>query len=194
MVVILLGCCDFNRAIFLRFEISAVASLQSFLASKFLLEDPIQNTKDMKGNPSLVFRASMRWSRVFGRETDIVTKIPFLVALPMSAVPKSEIRVKFLACQFQKTVEKCGEILAIFSQIIVLEYPGKSAARNFTQIPPHTRTSNSRGREPKFFHCDTLGVGGPNLFTSRCRANVCPHRWRSDGQQQLKCAAAEAEL
>ena len=42
------------------------------------------------------------------------------------------------------------------------------AARNFTQIPPHIRTSNSTRRETKFFHCETLGVGRPKTWPIGC--------------------------
>ena len=77
--------------------------------------------------------------------------------------PQSEIRVKVLACQFQEIGEKCGKILAKknrftdFRPSISRENGRKKI---FTSIPPRIRTSNSTGPEPKFFHCNTLGVGG----------------------------------
>ena len=43
----------------------------------------------------------------------------------MPVVPQSQIRAKCLACQFRKTGAKRGEILANFSQIFVLQVPGK---------------------------------------------------------------------
>ena len=39
-------------------------------------------------------------------------------------------------------------------------------AQNFTQIPARMRTSNSAVLEPKFFHCETLGVERPPIKAS----------------------------
>ena len=78
----------------------------------------------------------------------------------MPVVTQSKIRVNFSACQFQKTGEKRGEILAKFIADFRPSISIQNSARNFTQIP-HIKTSNSTGYEPKFFHCGTLGVGGP---------------------------------
>ena len=70
----------------------------------------------------------------------------------MPVVPQSEIRVKCLACQFQKTGEKCNELIAkVFADFVLL----------FPQFPPHFRTSSSTGPKPKLFHCNTLELGGP---------------------------------
>ena len=91
----------------------------------------------------------------------------------MNIVHQSEIRVRSywsVNLNRLKDWRKCSEILAIFSPIFVLQFSGKIATRNFTQIPPHIRTSNSTRHEPKFFHGDALGVGGPQLIYHAARA------------------------
>ena len=65
------------------------------------------------------------------------------VAFVMPIVPQSEIQVKFLEEIFKETDEKRGEILAKFSVDFRPLISRELATRNFTQIPPHIRTSNS---------------------------------------------------
>ena len=82
----------------------------------------------------------------------------------MPIVPQSEIQVKFLEEIFKETDEKRGEILAKFS---VAFRP--SISREIGHKKFHTNSSTHHDlkfhtAEPKFFHNDTLGVGGPNVF------------------------------
>ena len=49
-----------------------------------------------------------------------------------------------------------------FSLISVLQFPGKLAGRNFTQIPPHIRTSNSTRLNQNYFTAILLELVGPN--------------------------------
>ena len=75
-------------------------------------------------------------------------------------VPQSEIRVKFLVCQSEKTGENAAKFWRNFLLIFALLFPGKMAAGNFTQIPPHIRTSNSARREPKILSPRDSGSWG----------------------------------
>ena len=105
--------------------------------------------------------------RAFPRNFDLSLFICFLfIRFFVAVVPQSKIRGKFWPVNFKRLAINVAKFCRNFSQIFVLQFPGNMAARNFTQIPPHMRTSNSTGREPKFFHCDTLGVGGPKFFFS----------------------------
>ena len=70
------------------------------------------------------------------------------------AIPQNEVLAKF----FEEIGEKCGEILRNFSQIFVLQFPGKMAAKNFTKDPAHF----PRCTKLSFFTAATLGASGPN--------------------------------
>ena len=85
----------------------------------------------------------------------------------MPIVPESEIQVKFLAVYFKETDEKRGEILVNifvdFRPSISREIGRKKFRTNSSthqDLKPHTA-------EPKFFHNDTLGVGGPKVSNAR---------------------------
>ena len=76
----------------------------------------------------------------------------------MPAVPQSEIGATFLACQFQKTGEKCGEIVVhIFTDFrpFISREDGRKEfhANSSTQQDPQ----NFTGLAPKVLHWDTLG-------------------------------------
>ena len=80
----------------------------------------------------------------------------------MPIVPQSEIQVKFLEEIFKETDEKRGEILAKFS----VDFR-PSISREIGHKKFHTNSSTHQDlkfhtAEPKFFHSDTLGAGGPN--------------------------------
>ena len=69
-------------------------------------------------------------------------------------------RAKFLRNFSKRSAEKCGEILAKFSQIFVLQFPGKMAAKNFTKNPRHF----PRCTKLNFFHCcNSGGLGAQGL-------------------------------
>ena len=57
--------------------------------------------------------------------------IPPQILVP--AMPQSEVLAKFL----RGIGDKCGEILAELPQILVLQFPGKMAAKKFTKNPRH---------------------------------------------------------
>ena len=85
----------------------------------------------------------------------------------MPIVPQSEIQVKFLEEIFKETDEKRGEILVKFS---VAFRP--SISREIGHKKLHTNSSTHHDfkfhtAEPKFFHNDTLGVGGPKIVDRR---------------------------
>ena len=80
----------------------------------------------------------------------------------MPIVPQSESQMKFLEEIFKETDEKRGEILAKFS---VNFRP--SISREIGHKKFHTNSSTHQDlkfhtAEPKFFHSDTLGAGGPD--------------------------------
>ena len=82
----------------------------------------------------------------------------------MPIVPQSEILVKFLEEILKETHEKRGEILAKFS----VDFRS-SISREIGHKKFHTNSSTHQDlkfhtAEPKFFHNDTLRVGGPNFF------------------------------
>ena len=89
-------------------------------------------------------------------------KTPKSVMMPI--VPhKSEIQVKVLDEVFKETDEKRSEILA---KISVDFRP--SISREIGHKKFHTNSSAHQDlkfhtAEPKFFHSDTLGVGGPKI-------------------------------
>ena len=72
----------------------------------------------------------------------------------MRRSPKSKILDKILA----DTGEKCSaKIGAVSSPIFVLACQGRNGRKTF-----HGKSSKKfTRRDPKFFHCETLGVGGP---------------------------------
>ena len=76
--------------------------------------------------------------------------------------------MKFLEEIFKETDEKRGEILAKFS----VDFR-PSISREISHKKFHTNSFSHQDlkfhtAEPKFFHSDTLGVGGPNLSASWC--------------------------
>ena len=79
-------------------------------------------------------------------------------------VPQSEIPVKFLQELFKETDEKRGEILAKFSVDFRPSISRETGHKKF-----HTNSSTHQDlkfhtAEPKSFHSDTLGVGGPKIL------------------------------
>ena len=95
----------------------------------------------------------------------------------MPIVPQSEIQVKFLEEIFKETDEKRGEILAKFSVAFRPSISREIGHRKF-----HTNSSTHHDlkfhtAEPKFFHNDTLGVGGPKSCGSKLQ-RVVHMRWR----------------
>ena len=79
-------------------------------------------------------------------------------------VPQSETQVKLLEETFKETDEKRGEILAKLSVDFRPSISREIGHKNF-----HTNSSTYQDlkfhtAEPKFFHSDTLGVGGPNKW------------------------------
>ena len=79
----------------------------------------------------------------------------------MPIVPQSEIQAKFSEEIFKETHEKRGEILAKCS----VDFR-PSVSREIGHKKFHTNSSTHQDlkfhtAEPKFFHNDTLGVGGP---------------------------------
>ena len=82
----------------------------------------------------------------------------------MPIVPQSEIQVKFLEALFKDADEKRGEILAKMS----VDFR-PSISREIGHKKCHTNSSTHQDLkfhtvEPKFFHSDTLGVGGPKKY------------------------------
>ena len=89
----------------------------------------------------------------------------------MPIVPQSEIQVKFSEEIFKDTDEKRGEILAKFS----FDFR-PSISREIGHKKFHTNSSTHQDlkfhtAEPKFFHSDTLGVGGPKNLSV---LDLCP--------------------
>ena len=82
----------------------------------------------------------------------------------MPIVPQSEIQVTFSKEIFKETDEKGGEILAKFS----VDFR-PSISREIGHKKFHTNSSTHQKLKihtaaPKFFHSDTLGVGGPKIW------------------------------
>ena len=84
----------------------------------------------------------------------------------MPVVPQSKIRVIRLACQVQKIGGKCGEILAIcFCRFSSFNFQGEYGSQEISyKFLPRIKISSYTGPEPKFFHCNTVGVWGTQYF------------------------------
>ena len=82
----------------------------------------------------------------------------------MPIVPQSEIRVKVLAVNFKEADEKCGEILVIFFVDLRPLISREIGCKKFDTNSSTHQDLKFHTAEPKFFHSDTLGVGGPNKY------------------------------
>ena len=96
----------------------------------------------------------------------------------MPIVPQSEIQVKFSEEIFKETHEKRGEILAKFSVDFRPSISREIGHKKFHANSSTHQDLKFHTAEPKFFHDDTLGVGGPkkrylHLFSNfqHCREN-----------------------
>ena len=83
--------------------------------------------------------------------------------------------VKFLEEIFKENDEKCGEILAKFSVDFRPPISREIGHKKF-----HTNSSTHQDvkfhtAEPKFFHSDTLGAGGPKIFSRILSPDFSPH-------------------
>ena len=88
--------------------------------------------------------------------------------------PQSEIRVKFLACQFQKTGEKRAEYFrpSMPRQNCRKKFHINSSRQDLFFVIPQDLNQT-------FFHCDTLGVGGgPNKCQDSQSVQNCIRRVR----------------
>ena len=76
----------------------------------------------------------------------------------ISLCPQSP-RAKFLRNFSKRSAKNAAKFWRNFSQIFVLQFPGKMATKNFTKNPRHF----PRCTKLSFFTAATLGASGPNI-------------------------------
>ena len=111
----------------------------------------------------------------------------------MPIVPQSEIQVKILEKFFKETDAKRGAILAKFSVDFVLQFPGKVATRNFTQIPPHIRTSNSTWLNQNSFTAKLWELVGPT-YLYPCNPTVLAEESKPSPAQKVEKESPQESL
>ena len=97
-----------------------------------------------------------------------------MAAVVMPIVPQSEIQVKFLEENFKEADEKRGEILAKFSVDFRPSISREIGHKIFHRNSSTHQDFKFHTDEPKFFHSDTLGAGGPNSCDSTL--GIIPNR------------------